>query len=149
MHHHYKPSICLLVHIEQTLCPAKRHWRDGRNFKRLVGVRRTINLKQKGPLRMLRECGIGTWLAVGHLCLRTVKVWASDRVFSDIVSTSVSKPINTYKKAALATSKTGLIRYIVRLRRSCMERSIICGDGAVKATPSWPGSPWTASPRNK
>ena len=36
----------------------------------------------------------------GHFYLRTVKVWASDRVFSDIVSTSVSMPINTYKKAA-------------------------------------------------
>jgi hypothetical protein len=35
----------------------------------------------------------------------------SDRVFSGIVSTSVSMPINTYWKAALATSKTGLIGY--------------------------------------
>jgi hypothetical protein len=82
-----------------------------------------------------------------YLC--TVEVRASNRSLSDIASTSVSMPINTYWKAALVTSKTGLIGYTVQPRRSRTKPPTICGDGSVKPTPTWPSSPWTASLSNK
>ena len=45
-------------------------------------------------------------------------------VFLDIVTISVSMPINTYQKAAPASSKPGLTGYTVRPRRSRMKPSV-------------------------
>jgi len=46
--------------LKLNLCPVRKHWRDGRNFGRLVGFRRTSNLRRRKSSQRPRSSGIST-----------------------------------------------------------------------------------------
>jgi len=59
-YHHCGHALFLLVHTGPNPCPVRKHWRDGRNFKRLVGLHRIINLRGRRSSQQSRGSGIST-----------------------------------------------------------------------------------------
>jgi hypothetical protein len=66
--------------------------------------------------------------------LSCIRARVTDDMFSGIVSTSVSTPINTYKRADLPTSKPGSTRSTAEPRRRCMRLSASYGNGCAMPT---------------
>ena len=95
-YHHRNPALCFPANTEWFLFPAKRRWRYGRTFGRLVGGRPN----HKPTTTKIVAWAKSLWdryVTLDNLShLSSIRARVTDCMFSGIVSHIGVDPINTY-----------------------------------------------------